>query len=78
MIRIVVPFLFMIYDSSSNQIYDFCIFTFFQNLTFLQTPIYPTNLTNLTDLTDFTILQSYRQCAGTSRTSYRQCAGTFE
>lgn len=38
MIRIVVPFLFMIYDSSSNQIYDFCIFTFFRNLLFLQTP----------------------------------------
>lgn len=57
MISIVVPFLFMIYDSSSNQISDFCIFTFFRNLPFLQTPIYPTDLTNLTNLTDFTNLQ---------------------
>lgn len=38
MIRIVVPFLFMIYDSSSNQISDFCIFTFFRNLPFFTNP----------------------------------------
>ena len=57
MIRIVVPFLFMIYDSSSNQIYDFCIFTFFQNLTFLQTPLYIPQTLQILQILQ--ILQSY-------------------
>ena len=59
MIRISIPFLFMIYDSSSIPISDFCICSYFRIFHIFTNLLYTKNLTNLTNLTILQILQPY-------------------
>ena len=68
MIRISIPFLFMIYDSSSIPISDFCICSYFRIFhIFYKPPIYEKsyksyksyNLTNLTTLQPIRRRMSY-------------------
>ena len=65
MIRISIPFLFMIYDSSSIPISDFCICSYFRIFHIFTNLLYTKNLTNLTNLTTLQTLQPYRQCVDT-------------
>ena len=58
MIRISIPFLFMIYDSSSIPISDFCICSYFRIFHIFTNLLYTKNLTNLTNLTILQILQT--------------------
>lgn len=76
MIRISIPFLFMIYDSSSIPISDFCIYSYFRIFHIFTNLLYTKNLTNLTNLT---ILQSYKSYNLTtySSTNVVQCVDTF-
>ena len=60
MIRISIPFLFMIYDSSSIPISDFCICSYFRIFHIFTNLLYTKNLTNLTNLTILQILQPYK------------------
>lgn len=74
MIRISIPFLFMIYDSSSIPISDFCICSYFRIFhIFLQTSYIRKILQTLQ------ILQSYKSYNLTtySSTNVVQCVDTF-
>ena len=71
MIRISIPFLFMIYDSSSIPISDFCICSYFQIFHIFTNPLYTKNLTNLTNLTILQILQPYNLFVDECRTMGR-------
>ena len=71
MIRISIPFLFMIYDSSSIPISDFCICSYFRIFHIFTNPLYTKNLTNLTNLTILQILQPYNLFVDECRTMCR-------
>ena len=71
MIRISIPFLFMIYDSSSIQISDFCICSYFRIFHIFTNLLYTKNLTNLTNLTILQILQPYNLFVDECRTMCR-------
>lgn len=71
MIRISIPFLFMIYDSSSIPISDFCICSYFQIFHIFTNLLYTKNLTNLTNLTILQILQPYNLFVDECRTMCR-------
>ena len=71
MIRISIPFLFMIYDSSSIPISDFCICSYFRIFHIFTNLLYTKNLTNLTNLTILQILQPYNLFVDECRTMCR-------
>lgn len=71
MIRISIPFLFMIYDSSTNHISDFCIDSYFRIFHIFTNLLYTKNLTNLTNLTTLQILQPYNLFVDECRTMCR-------
>ena len=71
MIRISIPFLFMIYDSSSIPISDFCTCSYFQIFHIFTNLLYTKNLTNLTNLTILQILQPYNLFVDECRTMCR-------
>lgn len=71
MIRISIPFLFMIYDSSSIPISDFCICSYFRIFHIFTNLLYTKNLTNLTNLTILQILQPYNLIVDECRTMCR-------
>ena len=71
MIRISIPFLFMIYDSSSIPISDFCICSYFRIFHIFTNLLYAKNLTNLTNLTILQILQPYNLFVDECRTMCR-------
>ena len=71
MIRIRIPFLFMIYDSSSIPISDFCICSYFRIFHIFTNLLYTKNLTNLTNLTILQILQPYNLFVDECRTMCR-------
>ena len=71
MIRISIPFLFMIYDSSSIPISDLCICSYFQIFHIFTNLLYTKNLTNLTNLTTLQILQPYNLFVDECRTMCR-------
>ena len=76
MIRISIPFLFMIYDSSSIPISDFCICSYFRIFHIFTNLLYTKNLTNLTNLTILQILQPYKpyNLTGNVSTHFLFCA----
>ena len=71
MIRISIPFLFMIYDSSSIPISDFCLCSYFRIFYIFTNLLYTKNLTNLTNLTILQILQPYNLFVDECRTMCR-------
>ena len=71
MIRVSIPFLFMIYDSSSIPISDFCICSYFRIFHIFTNLLYAKNLTNLTNLTILQILQPYNLFVDECRTMCR-------
>ena len=71
MIRISIPFLFMIYDSSSIPISDLCICSYFRIFHIFTNLLYTKNLTNLTNLTILQILQPYNLFVDECRTMCR-------